>query len=309
MGLASKVRKVELRVTDPRPAPEPSRATSKIRDALIAIADEVNAEGVLFGDRSRLVVDLAPNAPIRNPESREIPLYTSTYFLGLVGHPNLNPIIVRHLEEHLGAENLASLLAAVRPWYSLADDFEGQRLGPIGCSGLFFARDGAGEVHFLIGRRSRTCAVSVDAWTTTLDEGIANLVGWHEGQLRNAVVQELGLLADEGSRFLTEVRNLGWLVPSLSSVDEGRMTKIAGRVLQSGANAVFGSLIGFDDLVRLADGYNATHAKGAGGAELSEFAVWTMDEIIERDDVFTEILVAACAAIVDQVDSFTGEGL
>lgn len=308
MGLASRVRQVELRVLEPRPAPEPSPATAEIRDALRGIADEVMAEGVLFSDRPRLVVDLAPNAPIRHPAARDIPLFTSSYFLGLVGHPNLNPVIVRSLESRLGASRLAALLGAVRPWYSLDDDFEGQRLGPVGCSGLFFARDAAGDLHFLIGRRSPTCAVSVDAWTTTLDEGIANLVGWHTGQLHNAVVQELGLPFDDRSRFLTEVRHLGWLIPALPSGRGDGMASVAGRVLQSGANAVFGSLLAYDDLVWLADRYNAEQSEGAGrAAELSEYAVWTMEDIAGRDDVFTEVLVSAATAIAEQIDRFSGE--
>ncbi len=307
VGVASRVRRVDFRIIDPREAPEPTLATRAIRDALRAIADRVTAQGVLFGDRPRLVVDLAPRAPIRDPARREIPLYTSSYFVGLVGHPNLNPVIIDCLEQDLGEGRLADLLGAVRPWYSLENDFQGQRLGPIGCSGLFFARDGDGVIHFLIGRRSRTCAVSTDAWTTTLDEGIANLVGWHAGQLRNAVVQELGLEFDDRNRFLTEVRHLGWLIPALSSDRGDGMTKVDGRVLQSGANAVFGSLIAYDELLWLATRYNEEQFANPGRrAELSEYAVWTMDEIAGRDDVFTEVLIAACAAVLDQIDLFVG---
>lgn len=307
MGAASRVRPLRLGFSSPRPAPEPTRATQEIRDALVAISGEMASQGILFSDRPRLVVDLAPRAPIRDPAVTDIPLYTSTYFLGLVGHPNLNPLVVERLEQELGPGRLARLLEAVRPWYSLQDDFTGQRLGPIGCSGLFFSRDG-GDVQFLVGRRSRTCAVSTDAWTTTLDEGIANLVGWHTGQLRNAVVQELGLEFDSRDRFLTEVRHLGWLVPSLASDSADGMTTVAGRVLQSGANAVFGSLLQHDDLVWLASRYNAEMTTSPERrVELSEYSVMSMDEILGRDDVFTEVLIAACAAVVDQVDQFKGE--
>jgi hypothetical protein len=78
VGVASRVRRVDFRIIDPREAPKPTLATRAIRDALRAIADRVTAQGVLFGDRPRLVVDLAPRAPIRDPARREIPLYTST---------------------------------------------------------------------------------------------------------------------------------------------------------------------------------------------------------------------------------------
>jgi hypothetical protein len=140
-----------------------------------------------------------------------------------------------------------------------------------------------------------------------LDEGIANLVGWHAGQLRNAVVQELGLEFDDRNRFLTEVRHLGWLIPALSSDRGDGMTKVDGRVLQSGANAVFGSLIAYDELLWLATRYNEEQFANPGRrAELSEYAVWTMDEIAGRDDVFTEVLIAACAAVLDQIDLFVG---
>jgi hypothetical protein len=312
MGYASRIREVDLRVIEPRDAPEPSIATRTIRDAFRSITEDVVAQGVLFGDRPRLLVDLAPRAPIRDPLVEDVPLYTSSYFLGLVGHPNLNPLIVERLEQELGDGRLADLLEAVRPWYSLDDDFQGQRLGPIGCSGLFFSVDTDGTVHFLIGRRSRTCAVSTDAWTTTLDEGIANLVGWHAGQLRNAVVQELGLEFESRDRFLTTVRHLGWLIPALRSerAEQGdSLLSINGHVLQSGANAVFGSMIAFDELLWLADRYNAEQAESRGQrVELSEYAVWSMDEIVSRDDVFTEVLVSGCKAVVDQVDRFRGDG-
>lgn len=286
---------------NPRQEPQLSPVLERGLHCFLEAVDEACAEGVLLTNNTRLLVDLGYGSDLRslgtsNP-SRSIGLYESKYFVPLVAHPSLNPLIKEVFERKLresGLMDREQLIRIIRPWYLCAPELnEGEKaLGPVGCSALLFAQGEDGDISVLIGKRSEHCAISVGAWTTSIDECISNLTGWERGLVWDAIGDELGINYLSREKYLEYMEWCGWMVPTpiADQVTDDPWKKI----VQSGANAVFTLEVSEQDLRSLHDSYKEGFGKDGNAPEFDEFAIVKMSEAIDyvmnRGDLITEVL-------------------
>ena len=271
---------------------EGRRALKKVKDRNLP---------VLLLDNRRKVIDLGRGSAVWNTFGQATPLLVRecAYFTTLAIHPNLNPILHDAMNEELANgnyqyESREQILTAARPWFRRGDGAL-QAWGPIGTSALLIAKEG-GSTYGLVGRRSSQCAVSVGAWTTSVDEGIFTTREWYRGLIHHSLIDELRITDVESMEIVDGLRPVGLMQPATSEELDHFKQASGLSVVQSGANYLWTFSTDLDNLRRIARQYNDDYQPGLT-LEIDDYQVVQLDRLhlLSPDIRVTEPLAALYA--------------